>query len=81
MVEKYQRNDIIFEKHIKIKFCFHEEFEFDDSIIFTSAIGDSNKAKIRVAEYSTILIQQGQLLSRVRPTKFKANIIAKIEQY
>ena len=43
--------------------------------------GDSNEAKIRVAEYSTILFQQGQFLSRVRPTKFKANIIAKIEQY
>ena len=42
-------------------------------------IGDSNEAKIRVAEYSTILFQQGQFLSRVRPTKFKANIIAKIE--
>ena len=44
-------------------------------------IGDSNEAKIRVAEYSTILFQQGQFLSRVRPTKFKANIIAKIERY
>ena len=43
--------------------------------------GDSNEAKIRVAEYSTILFQQGQFLSRVRPTKFKANIIAKIERY
>ena len=43
--------------------------------------GDSNEAKIRVAKYSTILFQQGQFLSRVRPTKFKANIIAKIERY
>ena len=42
-------------------------------------IGDSNEAKIRVAEYSTILFQQGQFLSRVRPTEFKANIVAKIE--
>ena len=40
-----------------------------------------NEAKIREAEYSTILFQQGQFLSRVRPTKFKANIIAKIERY
>ena len=45
------------------------------------SLGDSNEAKIRVAEYSTILFQQGQFLSRVRPTKFKANIIAKIERY
>ena len=45
------------------------------------ALGDSNEAKIRVAEYSTIFFQQGQFLSRVRPTKFKANIIAKIDRY
>ena len=44
-------------------------------------IGDSYEAKLRVAEYSTILFQQGQFLSRVRPIKFKANIIAKIERY
>ena len=49
------------------------------SNIFKS-IGDSNEAKIRIAEYSTILFQQGQFLSRVRPTKFKANMIAKIER-
>ena len=44
-------------------------------------ISDFNEAKIRVAEYSTILFWQGQFFSRVRPTKFKANIIAKIERY
>ena len=49
--------------------------------LFIYLIGDSNEAKIRVAEYSTILFQQGQFLSRVRPTKFKANIYAKIERY
>ena len=38
-------------------------------------LGDSNETKLRVAEYSTILFQQGEFLSRVRPTKFKANII------
>ena len=42
---------------------------------FLYSIGDSNEAKIRVAEYSTILFQQGRFLSRVRPTKFKANMI------
>ena len=42
-------------------------------------LGDSNEAKIRVAEYSTTLFQQGQFLSRDQPTKFEANIIAKIE--
>ena len=35
-------------------------------------LGDSNETKLRVAEYSTILFQQGEFLSRVRPTKFKA---------
>ena len=49
--------------------------------IKSEIVGGSNEAKIRVAEYSTILFQQGQFLSRVRPTKFKANIIAKIERY
>ena len=41
----------------------------------SKTLGDSNEAKIRVAEYSTILFQQGRFLSRVRPTKFEANII------
>ena len=54
--------------------------EFFKNLLFY-IIGDSNEAKIRVAEYSTILFQQGKFLSMVRPTKFKANIIAKIERY
>ena len=49
--------------------------------IKSEIVGGSNEAKIRVAEYSTLLFQQDQFLSGVRPTKFKANIIAKIERY
>ena len=44
-----------------------------DTFWYISTEGDSNEAKIRVAEYTTILFQQGQFLGRVRPTKFKAN--------
>ena len=54
---------------------------FREIMNFCVTLGDSNEAKIRVAGYSTVLFQQGQFLSRVRPTKFKANIIAKIERY
>ena len=56
-----------------------ENLDLTSSIFNT--VGDSNEVKIRIAEYSTILFQHGQFLSRVRPTKFKANIIAKIERY
>ena len=58
-----------------------DHFRQFNQLFLKNIRGDSNEAKIRVAEYSTILFQQGQFLSRVRPTKFKANIIAKIERY
>ena len=38
----------------------YENTENQDTSNNTVTVGDSNEAKIRVAEYSTILFQQGQ---------------------